>query len=177
MVIGVGLPLQTPAGITISLLLFQPHQLRHIYNKKYLHADEEPYFVPGENFSTFIVNGIRIALAICYEISIPAHAETAHQSGADIYIASVAKFVNGIETAHQRLSTIARNYKMPVLLSNCVGIADGDECAGRSAVWNEKGELLADLDSEKEGLLIYDIVTKGVDCVELPGRDVSYVSS
>ena len=97
------------------------------------------------------------------------HAENAYAGGADIYLVSVAKTIIGVEAAHLRLAEIARTYRMTVLLANCVGTADGDICGGRSAVWNNKGQLLAQLDQINEALLIYDTETREVitDLVKL----------
>lgn len=160
--IGVGLPTKSPAGICISMVLFRPHQARHLYSKQYLHADEEPFFVSGQNASALIGHNPNVALAICYELSVPAHAATAVNSGAELYIASVAKTAAGVESAGHRLAEIARHYAMPVLLSNCVGPCDDFEAGGRSAVWNAQGELVGQLDGSSEGMLVYDTVSLAV---------------
>ena len=157
--IGVGLPLKDNPRPTISIVIFQPHKPRQVYSKQYIHPDEEPYFVNGRNPTTTLPNHPNIALAICYEISIPQHAQAAHQNGAEIYIASVAKFVNGIDKSLMRLSEIARTYSMTVIMSNCTGLCDGEQCAGKSAVWNKKGELLGQLNDDGEGLLVFDTDT------------------
>lgn len=158
--IGVGVPTKANTGICISLVLFQPHQARQTYSKKYLHPDEEEFFVSGRGFPGFKVNQTNIALAICYELSVPEHAEQAFQSGAEIYIASVAKFVDGVEKATKRLSEIASTYSMTVLMANCVGQADGGECAGKTSVWNNKGVLVGQLNNVDEGLIIIDTDTQ-----------------
>ena len=54
-----------------------------------LTSDEEPYFVCGAE-AGFLGDG-KIALAICYELSVPAHSEEAYRGGADVYLVSVAK--------------------------------------------------------------------------------------
>lgn len=154
--IAVGAPTARTPNPGISLLLFQPNQSRQIYTKQYLHPDEEPFFTPGLPSSGLIGPKNEMALAICYEISVPAHATAACHNGAKIYIASVAKFVNGIAKANGRLAEIARQQCMTVLMANCVGSADGGECAGQSAVWNPQGKLVAQLDDTNEGILIFD---------------------
>jgi predicted amidohydrolase len=58
-----------------------------------------------------------------------------------------------------RLSEIARTYSMTVIMSNCTGLCDGEQCAGKSAVWNNKGELLGQLNDDGEGLLVFDTDT------------------
>ncbi|MBN8850236.1 MAG: carbon-nitrogen hydrolase family protein [Sphingobacteriales bacterium 50-39] len=160
LIIGAGIPTRHGDAICISMALFQPGKPRQLYSKKYLHADEEPFFVSGQHGPNRV--GKEIALAICYEISIPQHAEEAFSDGASIYIASVAKFMHGIDKALARLAEIGSSYSMTVLMSNSVGQADGYECAGKSSIWNNKGGLLGQLDGYREGVLIFDTDTEEV---------------
>lgn len=160
--IGVGVPTKNSAGVCISMLIFQPHRARQMYSKQYLHADEEPFFVSGQNLSGLVVSNINIALAICYELSVPEHAANAFSSGAPIYVASVAKSVKGIDKACARLSDIARSYAATVLMANSIGWADGDECAGRTSIWNSKGILVGQLNNKSEGILLIDTTTQEV---------------
>lgn len=154
--IGVGVPLRTAGGITISLLIFQPGQPVAVYDKRYLHADEVPYFVPGFADTALPHADGNVAFAICYELSIPQHAADAHAGGAAVYIASVAKTPRGVVGAAERLAAIAREYGMTVFMSNCVGECEGSPAGGKSAIWGADGEPLASLDDTGEGLLIYD---------------------
>lgn len=158
--IGVGAPIIQADGICIGLVLFQPGQPRQLYAKKYLHPDEEPYFVSGQSTVGLIGDKNNLALAICYELSVPAHAVDAHENGAAIYAASVAKYARGLDTAVPRLSHIASQYGMTVFMANSVGVADGDLCAGKSAVWNDQGALMGQLDDTREGIVIFDIDTQ-----------------
>jgi len=64
--IGVRVPTQNDAGICISLVLFQPHTARQTYSKKYLHPDEEEFFISGRSFASLQVNTTTVALAICH---------------------------------------------------------------------------------------------------------------
>ena len=160
--IAIGAPTRSPGGICISLLLFQPGRLRQVYSKMHLHADEEPFFVRGPVSEGLIGTSEKAALAICYELSVPEHAAAAFQNGAAIYIASVAKTAAGVENAVVRLSEIARDYAMTVLMANCVGLADSVDCAGGSAVWNNEGVMLCQLDDASEGLMVLDTETQSV---------------
>ncbi|HEY8970930.1 MAG TPA: carbon-nitrogen hydrolase family protein [Puia sp.] len=160
LIIGAGIPTRHGDDVCISMAIFQPGKPRQLYSKKYLHADEEPFFVSGQHGPGRI--GEDIALAICYEISVPQHAEDAHRNGARVYIASVAKFMHGIDKALARLAEIGSSYSMTVLMSNSVGQADGYECAGKSSIWDNKGRLLGQLDGYREGILLLDTDTKEV---------------
>ena len=159
-IIGVGIPTMSDHGTHITMILFHPDKEAESYSKKYLHIDEEPFFSSGKNFTVLNVNDVSIAPAICYELSVPEHAENAARNKAHIYLASVAKFTSGIEKATQRMSEVARKYAMTALMVNCIGECDGAECAGRSSVWDNTGSLLSELNGKDEGLLILDTNTK-----------------
>lgn len=158
--IGIGAPTRHPDGVCISLIVFRPDKPRHIYSKQYLHPDEEAFFVSGGISENLVGDGNNVALAICYELSVPVHAAQAFSRGAAVYVASVAKFANGVDRAAQRLSEIARSYAMTVVMANTVGPADGGECAGQTAVWNHQGILVAQLDNRHEGQILYDTDTQ-----------------
>lgn len=158
--VGVGVPTKSGAGICISMVLFQPRQAKRTYSKTYLHPDEEAFFVAGQSSPELKVNGTHITLSICYEISVPEHLETALKSEPTIYVASVAKCVNGIGKALERLSGIAKTHSMAVLMSSSVGPSDGTICAGKSSVWNSQGTLLGQLNETSEGIIMLDTETQ-----------------
>ena len=160
--IGAGVPTKSDKLPCISMVLFQPNQKRETYSKQYLHADEEPFFSPGKEHDGLITGQPKIALAICYELSVPEHAEYAVRHGADVYIASVAKTERGVVNASERLADIAKHHAMTVLMSNSIGPSGDGDCAGQSAVWSNTGSLLAQLDGEHEGVLIVDTETQTV---------------
>jgi predicted amidohydrolase len=160
--IGVGVPLKNNNGICISMIVFQPNKPRGVYSKQYLHPDEEKFFVAGENTVGLIGEKSNIALAICYEISVAEHSENAYKSGAEIYIASVVKTIHKIDLAIKNLSEIASKYSMIVLMSNCVGQANGNQCAGKSSIFNDKGLLLAQLNDTDEAILVIDTDTQEI---------------
>jgi predicted amidohydrolase len=160
--IGVGVPTRNDRGICISMIIFQPLHGRRVYSKKYLHPDEEAFFMHGDNFPVLKVGTLNIAFAICYEISVTQHAEDAFNAGAEIYIASVAKFERGIDAAMNRLSDIARKHSAIVLMANSIGQSDGNICAGKSSVWNREGALMAQLNGHQKGIIIVDLDSEAV---------------
>lgn len=158
--IGLGVPLKMPDGITISMLIFRPESHLQIYSKRFLHADEEPFFVPGKNKTVVLEDYPELALAICYELSVPEHTNLAADLGAKLYLASVVKFANGIDQAFQRLATIAQHDHFTVLMVNAVGEADGAVCGGKTGIWAPDGKLIGLLSDQEEGLLLYDTNTQ-----------------
>jgi len=158
--IGAGIPTKANEGICITMVFFQPNQARQTYSKKYLHPDEEPFFISGQGLSGLKINQTPVALAICYELSVPEHAANAFKDGAAIYIASVAKSAAGMEKAFTSLSGIAKQYSATVLMSNCVGHCDDFDCGGKTSIWNDQGLLAGQLSDTDEGILIIDTDTQ-----------------
>lgn len=159
-VIGLGLPTRAEEGIAISMIVFQPGQSRVTYSKQQLCAEERPCFVPGNQQVLFAVEGVSIAPAICYESLQASHAAHAHQLGADIYLASVAKSQAGLDKARRHYPDVARKYAMPVLMSNCIGQCDGFESAGGSGIWTKDEDLAVQLTNSAEGIAVYDTETE-----------------
>jgi predicted amidohydrolase/GNAT superfamily N-acetyltransferase len=165
--IGVGMPTQSTDGINISMLIFQPNKERTTYSKQMLHLDELPYFVCGNEQVILTIKGQKIAIGICYETLQREHFLNAKNQGTDIYIASVAKPKGGIEKAYKHFPQITKEFNTPILLSNCVGYCDNFISVGQSAIWNKKGELIEQLDSNNQGLLIYDTKTERTEKEQL----------
>lgn len=158
-IITMGMPVKSEKGIFIGMIIFQPKNNRQLYCKQHLHDDEIPFFNPGDKQVYLSKDNNKLALSICYELSVPAHAANVYENGANIYISSVAKTKDGISKAIQTLSATAQQYSMAVIMSNCVGHCDNFNCGGKSSAWNEKGELIGQLDDSTEGILILDTVT------------------
>ena len=157
-IIGVGMPIHSNQNINIAMILFHPNKPRQMYSKKYLHSSEEPFFVSGENTIGLLCENYNIALAICYELSVPEHSENAFKMGAEIYIASVVE--DTIDKAIVKLTNTSKKYGMTVLMANCVGQSGEYLCDGKSSIWNSKGELLGQLNTTDEGILIMDTNTQ-----------------
>jgi len=155
-VICIGMPIKMDKGIQIGMLIFQPNKDRLVYSKQLLHDDELPYFVKGDDQSFLNIKGKKIALGICYETLQREHFENAVEYDAKVYIASVAKPDRGLEKAYLHFPSIANEFSVPVLMSNCVGYCDNFLSNGQSSVWNHQGKLIGQLDHKNQGILVYD---------------------
>ncbi|MEQ9424684.1 MAG: carbon-nitrogen hydrolase family protein [Cyclobacteriaceae bacterium] len=158
--INLGLPILGKEGILIGSLTFQPKKSVMLYCKRFLHQDEQAYFVPGSDQANLIQRNV--AMAICYEISITEHANDALKSGVGCFLASVAKTSEGSKVAHQRLSELARKNNWFTMMANSVGHCAEGELAGQSAAWKSNGELIGQLNKKDGGVLIVDSDIYGV---------------
>jgi len=158
--IGVGVPTKGNEGMHISMLIFQPEKERSIYSKEILHNDELSYFTSGTNQPLLTIKGKKIAIGICYETLQRKHFIKAKENKAEIYIASVAKPERDIDKAYLHFSNTAKEFKIPILMSNCIGYCDNFLSCGQSAVWNKNGELISNLDKINQGMIVYDTILK-----------------
>lgn len=161
-IICVGLPTKINNNIFISMIIFQPCKERLTYSKQYLYPTEVGIYNAGNNPLVINFDNNIIAPAICYELSNPEHSKTANNKNANIYIASVLNSVTGVDNDIKKLSEISKRYKMTTFMANYVGQSGGYECAGKSSVWNNTGDLIAQLDNKNEGLLVYDTETNEI---------------
>jgi predicted amidohydrolase len=152
-----GMPVKKTDGICIAAMIFSPGMPRQVYCKQILHADEKPFFVPGNKQLIFSINKEIIAPAICYESVQPEHAARAFSMGAEIYLASVSKPARALQNAYAHYTDIARVYQKPVLLVNGIGPADNFKAGGKSGYWSQEGKLLAALDETTQGILLADL--------------------
>ena len=159
--IGFGVPTAGISKPLVSMILFQPNKERMTYSKQYLYQGEEQYFENGKKPCFIQIDNHKIAPAICYESSVSEHCDAAISQSATIYVAAVMTSPSGINKNLNVLSSLAKKHEIIVLMSNFVGISGGSESAGRSSIWNHKGELKGQMNSIEEGLLIYDTDT---DC-------------
>lgn len=160
--IAVGIPLKCKSNVQIGMLIFQPGQPPITYAKQLLHKDEYPYFIKGEKEVFVEMGDSRFAPAICFESLQDSHAEKAFNHGANVYMATVAKHTKGLKQGMNHFPKVAKKYGMTVLMSNLVGPSDDFISVGQSAIWNDKGALVGQLNDSQEGWIMFDTVTAEV---------------
>ncbi len=126
----------------IGALVFSPEGPL-TYFKQHLHPGEDEYFSSGEDGCDREVKEERLALAICADIAQASHAEAAARRGASIYAAGVLITPEGYETDAALLAGYARKYSLLAVMANHCKPTGGYDVAGKSAVWDEEGRLLA----------------------------------
>ena len=154
--VGLGLPYKSDAGLHITMMIMEDGKEPLPYSKRILHENEKPYFAEGKKQIYIDLEGSRIAPAICYESMQEEHANEVLEAGSKIYISSVVKSAEGVSLAHEYFAELAEQKGMTILFVNGVGNCEVFDCAGATAMWNDKGQLLQMLNDKSEGILIYD---------------------
>lgn len=158
-----------------SSLIALPDGRRRVYRKTHLFAREKLLFEPGD--SGFFVEdflGARIGLAICFDWIFPESFRTLALRGADI----VAHCSNLVLPFCQRADFArAVENRIFVATANRVGVEEvgGRRLAftGGSVLVSPKGEYLAQLPAEGEGVAVVEIDPKAArDKSVTPANDV-----
>jgi predicted amidohydrolase len=150
-----GAPILINSELFLGEFCIAPDESVSIYTKQFLHQCEEVYYKPSFNYNPLLqIENERISCAICADIDHQKHPENASENNSTMYIASIFFSPNGIPQAHQSLQSYASKYKMNVLMANFGGDSYGSPSGGRSAFWNNKGELIAQMKDSASGLLI-----------------------
>lgn len=152
-----GAPIQIKSELFIGEFIISPDNSVSIYTKQFLHEGEDEFFKSSFEYNPIIkIENQKISFAICADIDNPLHPENACKRESDIYIASIFFTPNGIPNAHRDLQNYAQKHKMNVLMSNFSGESWGYPSGGKSAFWNNKGELIAELNESDSGLLLVE---------------------
>lgn len=156
-VIIAGAPIRIDSKLFIGEFIIAPDDSVSIYTKQFLHEGEGDFFDSSFDYNPMLtIEDQNISFAICADIDNPLHPENAAKNDTDIYIASIFFSPNGIQNAYSHLQNYAEKHKMNVLMSNFSGESWGSPSAGQSAFWNNKGELVAQMNDSDSGLLLVE---------------------
>lgn len=152
-----GAPIQVESKLFIGEFIISPDNSVSVYTKQFLHEGEDQFFQSSFDYNPMItIDNQKISFAICADIDNPLHPENACKRATDIYIASIFFTPNGIPNAYRDLQNYAQKHKMNILMSNFSGESWGYPSAGQSAFWNNKGELVAQMNDSDSGLLLVE---------------------
>jgi predicted amidohydrolase len=167
MTLVVGAPVRIGPGLFIGAFVLLPDRRVEFYTKQHLGAfpsdaspdgivppAEDTVFQPGNRDPLVDLAGSTAALAVCADTGRPAHPEKAAGRGAMNYLASMFVIPSDLENELARLAGYAAHHSMAVVMANYGGATGGLESAGRSAIWSERGELLAQLEENGSGLAV-----------------------
>lgn len=153
----VGAPIKIKDKLYIGSFIFKPNGKSEIYTKQFLHTGEENYYSSSFKYNPKLkIKNETIVFAICADIDNEQHAINASKNDCSLYISSIFFSKQGIENAHKILSNYATNYAFNVLMSNFSGDIWGMKSGGKSGFWDNKGNRIAQLNIENEGLLIIE---------------------
>ena len=148
-------PLARESGNTLTSLVIRPRsEVWAAYDKQHLYPVETEVFRAGDHGTSFEIDGVEVALSICYDANFPEHAADAAASGASVYVNSGAYFPGGASRRDLHYASRALDNGMYVVFAGLVGPPSG--FIGGSAIYDPVGRPLARLATEP-GLAIADV--------------------
>jgi 5-aminopentanamidase len=141
----------------IASIVVGPQERVFVSCKQHVHDSELEIFEPGEPAEPFEVAGWRVALAVCFDVARPRHAEAAAAHGADLYAVSALYIVGEERRADLHFGARAMDYRMFSCLANYAGITGGHVSSGGSGVWLPTGEPLVRSASSDQELVVADL--------------------
>jgi predicted amidohydrolase len=163
----VGAPVRTESGLHIGALIISADRTVQLYTKHYLGAfsasascdgvvppAEATVFLPGKLNPLVRFGGNTAAVAVCSDTGRPSHPREAAARGAGAYFASMFVIPSELERETANLREAAQRHALTVAFANYGGPSGGLASGGRSAIWSDRGELLAQLEVAGGGVAI-----------------------
>lgn len=149
-------------GPHIGVLQVTGSGVHTAYRKMCLGGDEPTHFLPGPSPAVVEVDGVRLGLAVCKDTGVPRHAADTVALGIDVYVAGVLEHAHDTHVMDARAQRITTDHGVWVVMASFAGsTGEGfDSAAGRSAVWDPSGGMIAAAGTE------VDAVVRAV----IPGR-------
>ncbi len=155
MTIVAGAPLRGWKSVLhIGSITFRPDGSVMTYFKEYVHSSEELVFTAGRGGELIDLDGTRVALAICRDAAFAEHAARAAEAAATVYAASVMIDETGYERKSELLRRWAVEHGMAILMANYAGKTGGETSAGKSRIWTETGDVIANASDNEECVVI-----------------------
>ncbi len=140
------------SGRTISTFVYGPDgALLTRYDKLHMFEAEGDIFVAGAADGRFELDGVRFALATCFDNSHPDIPARAAADGCRVYLAS--SFHDSAERV-ARYSQLARDNGLFVVLANGLGPGPSGPGCGRSGAWLPSGEQVAAAEAGEHDQLV-----------------------
>jgi predicted amidohydrolase len=163
----VGAPVRVESRLHIGAFIVSPDRTVTLYTKHHLGAfstsasvdgdvppAEATVFHAGDRNPLVALGGGPAALAVCADAGRPSHAEAAARRGARAYLASMFVIPSEFAGETAKLPAYAERHEMAVAFANYGGPSGGLASAGRSAIWSEAGERLAELAAAGAGVAV-----------------------
>ncbi len=153
--------LRTGGTARLSQVLLTPStRAMEVYAKQHLYPLERDLFEPGESGTTITVDGVQVALSVCYDANFPEHAAAAARDGALVYLNSGAYFPGGAHRRDLHYASRALDNGMYVVFSGLIGRPH--DFIGGTAAYDPLGQTIDRLESG-DGMVLVDVDPAVVD--------------
>ena len=132
-------------------MVLRPDGTEHVHGKTHLHGAEHDVFDDAPADAELVeVASWQVALAVCFDAAVPAHAASAAARGAHAYVAS-SLYVEGEERRMDvHFAARAMDHRMYGVVANHTGPTSIGVAFGASGVWAPTGERLVEAGTGSE---------------------------
>lgn len=124
------------------------------YRKSHLYPTEHRFFRPGDALPVFELDGVRVGVAICFELAFPPIFSTLALHGAEVVFNPSAVPVGYSYLQDLRTPARAQDNQLFVAAVNHVGDEGGVVYCGRSQVADPRGDVVALAADDAEGAVV-----------------------
>ncbi|MFF3604705.1 carbon-nitrogen hydrolase family protein [Streptomyces sp. NPDC002463] len=145
------------SGFGITTLVIGPDgSLLTRYDKQHLYGVEAEVFEPGPGDGRFTLDGVRFALATCYDNRFPELAERAATDNCSVYLAS--SVLSADNDSFEKVYPVrARDFGLYVVLGNVLGSNEDGVGCGLAGAWGPDGGRIADAGPEEPGFVLAEV--------------------
>ncbi|MFI9111024.1 carbon-nitrogen hydrolase family protein [Streptomyces venezuelae] len=154
----VGGPVRTADGraAVTSLVVGPDGGLLARYDKQHLYGVEREVFAPGGADGRFTLDGVRFALATCYDNRFPELAERAAADDCAVYLAS--SVLSADNDSFEKVYPVrARDHGLTVVLGNALGANEDGVASGGAGAWGPDGRRIADAGGTEPGFVLAEV--------------------
>lgn len=157
-----------------SLVFISPEgEILQTYRKTHLFGElDKERFKPGNQVNTpLYYGGLKLGLAICYDVEFPELVRLHRQLGCDLLLVPTANMYPFHQVATHMVPTRAMENTLAIAYANFTGLGDHLHYCGYSSICAADGQRLAQAKSDEETLVIADI---NLPMIEQVRQQLSY---
>ena len=162
-----GAPVRIASKLYIGAFIITPDRSVQLYTKRHLGAfsdaaridgavppAERTVFDAGDHDPLIVTEHHIAAIAVCADVGQSTHPQHAADRGATAYIASMFVIPSELNSELERLHSYAVTHRMIVAFANFACPSGGLAAAGRSTIWDERGNTVAQLGASCSGIAV-----------------------
>ncbi len=159
-----------------SALVIQPGKEIFTYHKRALWGWDRDNFVPGESDGVVEIDGLKIGIRICFEVRFPEYFRELYREKTDLnlilfYDVSDWDDVGRYDLIRGHIRTRAVENVTHTLTVNTISPYQ----TAPTALYDRSGGVLAELERNREGLLLYELEKAPLDFGEQGRKELSDV--
>lgn len=157
-----------------SALFFSPHREVQVYHKRALWGWDKDNFSIGQQNGVFDVDGWKIGVRICFEVRFPEFFRELYKENTDL---NVILFYDTSDKENLDRYELIKSHVKTRAVENVTYTLAVDTCSSYQTaptiLYDRSGHALRELERNKEGLLIFDLLKQEMNFGEMGRKEIS----